>query len=130
MNDSSENYWLRLLLREWAQFCIFVYIGWIFRSQDLAPNFSVMPITKCKGDTLVPPIYSIEMDAVTFKEFSSHEWHIGVPTSASHVESSTNDVFVIIQHPRAQRLRKLDTFSHSALNTNSSPRRNVTNTAT
>lgn len=32
---------------------------WIFRSHDLAPNFSVMPITKCKGDTLVPPIYSI-----------------------------------------------------------------------
>ncbi|XP_047174397.1 uncharacterized protein LOC124842026 isoform X1 [Vigna umbellata] len=130
MNDSSENYWLRLLLREWAQFCIFVYIGWIFRSHDLAPNFSVMPITKCKGDTLVPPIYSIEMDAATFKDFSSHEWHIGVPTSASHVESSKNDVLVIIQHPRAQRLRNIDTFSHSALSTNSSPCRNVTNTAT
>jgi len=30
MNDSSENYWLRLLLREWAQFCIFVYIGYAY----------------------------------------------------------------------------------------------------
>ncbi|RDX70951.1 hypothetical protein CR513_49750, partial [Mucuna pruriens] len=138
MDDSSENYWLRLLIREWAQFCIFVYIGWIFRSQDLAPNFSVMPTTKCKGETLVPPIYSLvsylsshvaeEMDAATFKEFSSHEWHIGLPTSTSHDESSKDEVLVIIQHPRAQRLRKLDAFSHSAdyfivsdLNTNSFP---------
>ncbi|KAL2338043.1 hypothetical protein Fmac_012489 [Flemingia macrophylla] len=126
MDDSPENYWLRLLIREWAQFCIFVYIGWIFISQDLAPNFSVMPTTKFKGETLVPPIYSIEMDAATFKEFSSHEWHIGVPTSTCHDESFKDEVLVIIQHPRAQRLRKLDDFSHSAdrfvlsdLNTNS-----------
>ncbi|KAK7349198.1 hypothetical protein VNO77_06375 [Canavalia gladiata] len=129
MDDSSENYWLRLLIREWAQFCIFVYIGWIFRSQDLAPHFSVMPTTKCKGETLVPPVYSLEMDAATFKEFSSHDWHIGVPTSStSHDESFKDEVLVIIQHPRAQRLRRLDAFSHSAdyyvvsnLNTNSSP---------
>lgn len=32
---------------------------WIFRSQDLAPHFSVIPATKSKGQTLVPPIYSI-----------------------------------------------------------------------
>ncbi|XP_058745385.1 uncharacterized protein LOC131618136 isoform X1 [Vicia villosa] len=125
--DSSENYWLRLLIREWAQFCIFVYIGWIFRSQDLAPHFSVIPPTKLKSQTLVPPIYSIEMDAATFKEFSSHEWHIGLPISTSHDEHSKNDVLVIIQHPRAQRLRKLDPFSDTSdcfavsdLNTNSS----------
>ncbi|XP_073226728.1 uncharacterized protein [Cicer arietinum] len=125
--DSSESYWLRLLIREWAQFCIFVYIGWIFRSQDLAPHFSVMPDTKCKGETLMPPIYSIEMDAATFKEFSSHEWHIGLPTSTIHDECSKNEVLVIIQHPRAQRLRKLDAFTHCTdcfaetdVNTNSS----------
>lgn len=29
VDDSSENYWLRLLVREWAQFCIFLYIGYI-----------------------------------------------------------------------------------------------------
>ncbi|PNX57219.1 hypothetical protein L195_g050291, partial [Trifolium pratense] len=68
-----------------------------------------------------------EMDAATFKEFSSHEWHIGLPTSTSHDECSKNEVLVIIQHPRAQRLRKLDSFSDSTdcfavpdLNTNSS----------
>ncbi|XP_028789195.1 uncharacterized protein LOC114745209 isoform X1 [Neltuma alba] len=111
MDDSSENYCLRLLVREWAQFCIFSYIGWTFRSQDLAPRFSVMPATKCKGDTLVPPIYSIEMDAATFKDFSSHEWHIGVPTSACRDENSEGAVLVIIEHPHSQRLRTPDTSS-------------------
>ncbi|XP_057732635.1 uncharacterized protein LOC130947943 [Arachis stenosperma] len=113
VDDSSENYWIRILIREWVQLCIFLYIGWIFKSQDLAPHFSIMPATKCKGETLVPPTYSIEMDAATFKEFSSHEWHIGVPTSSSHYQSSKDEVLVIIQHPGAQRSsKKLDFCSH------------------
>ncbi|XLT07748.1 hypothetical protein HN51_053541 [Arachis hypogaea] len=113
VDDSSENYWIRILIREWVQLCIFLYIGWIFKSQDLAPHFSIMPATKCKGETLVPPTYSIEMDAATFKEFSSHEWHIGVPTS-SHYQSSKDEVLVIIQHPGAQRSsKKLDFGSHN-----------------
>lgn len=29
MDDSVEIYWLRLLVREWAQFCIFSYIGYV-----------------------------------------------------------------------------------------------------
>lgn len=29
MDNSSQNYWLRLLIREWAQFCIFLYIGYV-----------------------------------------------------------------------------------------------------
>lgn len=29
MDDSSETYWLRLLVREWAQFSIFMYIGYV-----------------------------------------------------------------------------------------------------
>ncbi|CAN0858708.1 hypothetical protein LINGRAHAP2_LOCUS7413 [Linum grandiflorum] len=78
VDNSPDHYWLRLLVREWAQFCIFSFIGWTFRSQDLAPRFSVMPTVKTKGDKMVPPIYSIEMDAATFKEFSSREWQIGV----------------------------------------------------
>ncbi|KAI9071286.1 hypothetical protein K1719_046744 [Acacia pycnantha] len=95
--------------REWAQFCIFSYIGWTFRSRDLTPRFSVMPATKCKGDTLVPPIYSIEMDAATFKDFR----HIGVPTCGCGDKSSSEDaVLVIIEHPHSQRLRTvLDTSS-------------------
>ncbi|CAI0423288.1 unnamed protein product [Linum tenue] len=78
VDNSPDHYWLRLLVREWAQFCIFSFIGWTFRSQDLVPRFSVMPAVKTKGERMVPPIYSIEMDAATFKEFSSREWHIGV----------------------------------------------------
>nr|GEZ02195.1 transmembrane receptor, eukaryota [Tanacetum cinerariifolium] len=51
-----------------------------FRSQDLAPRFSVMPTLKSKKDGIVPPIYSIELDAASFNDFSSREWQIGVPT--------------------------------------------------
>ncbi|CAK9182511.1 unnamed protein product [Ilex paraguariensis] len=102
MDNSLENYWLRLLVREWAQFCIFLYIGWTFRSQDVAPRFSVMPTMKSKEEKMVPPIYSIEMDAAAFKDFCSHEWHIGVPTSSSD-RCVNNSVLVVIQHPRAYR---------------------------
>jgi hypothetical protein len=30
VDTSSVNYWLRLLVREWAQFCIFLYIGYVW----------------------------------------------------------------------------------------------------
>ncbi|XP_028085879.1 uncharacterized protein LOC114286848 [Camellia sinensis] len=113
MDGSLENYWLRLFVREWAQFCIFLYIGWIFRSQDLAPHFSVMPTLKSKGQATVPPIYSVEMDAATFEDFSSNEWHIGVPTAPSHGENSRDSILVIIQHPHAYRLTSVNTMSPS-----------------
>ncbi|XP_071903183.1 uncharacterized protein [Coffea arabica] len=110
INDSLDNYWLRLVVREWAQFCIILYIGWTFRSKDLAPRFSVMPTLKSKGTKMVPPIYSIEMDATTFKEFKSHEWHIGVPTSLQkgRLEGS---VLVVIQHPRADTMTSISPAS-------------------
>ncbi|GLT66290.1 hypothetical protein SLA2020_386610 [Shorea laevis] len=112
MDNSSENYWLRLLIREWAQFCIFLYIGWIFRSQDLAPNFSVMPVVKSKVEEMVPPVYSIEMDAATFREFTNYEWHIGVPTPLRN-ERSKESVLVIIQQPHAYRLTSEPSSSSS-----------------
>ncbi|KAI9107763.1 hypothetical protein K1719_021099 [Acacia pycnantha] len=103
MDDSSENYCLRLLIREWAQFCIFSYIGGSsfilhmlvdFQVTGLdATRFSVMPATKCKGDSLVPPIYSN-------------------PTCGCGDKSSEGAVLVIIEHPHSQRLRTvLDTSS-------------------
>ncbi|CAH2036463.1 unnamed protein product [Thlaspi arvense] len=101
MDNSSQNYWLRLLIREWAQFCIFLYIGWTFRSQDMAPRFSVMPTLKPNENTIIPPIYSMEMDVKTFKEFRSQEWNIGVPIPYSKkYERQKDSVLVIIQHPR------------------------------
>ncbi|XP_010249579.1 PREDICTED: uncharacterized protein LOC104592096 [Nelumbo nucifera] len=102
MDDTSGNYWLRVLVREWAQLCIFFYIGWTFRSQEFSPRFSVMPTLKSKGERMVPPIYSIEMDAEAFKDFRSHEWHIGVPTSCPpDIERSAGSFVVIVQHPHA-----------------------------
>ncbi|KAM7255584.1 hypothetical protein ACFE04_008482 [Oxalis oulophora] len=104
VDESSANYWLRLLVREWAQLCIFLYIGWTFRSQDLAPRFSVMPTLKSKGESILPPIYSIEMDATMFKEFSNREWHIGLPTYPfSNNQAAKDSVLVIIQHPHSYR---------------------------
>ncbi|KAH6758828.1 transmembrane protein [Perilla frutescens var. frutescens] len=100
LDNSLESYWIRLLVREWAQFFIFLFIGWIFRSQQLAPRFSVMPVLRAKGETVIPPIYSIEMDAESFKEFRCHEWHIGVPTLGSMKES----VLVVIQQPHSYSL--------------------------
>ncbi|XP_031388465.1 uncharacterized protein LOC116201384 isoform X2 [Punica granatum] len=113
MDNSSENYWLRLLVREWAIFCIFLYIGWTFRSQDLAPRFSVMPALKSKREIIIPPIYSIEMDAATFKDISNHKWHIGVPTCQSGDGSSKDPILVVIQHPDSYRLTAPDTSSQS-----------------
>ncbi|XP_057473385.1 uncharacterized protein LOC130761833 isoform X1 [Actinidia eriantha] len=108
IDGALENYWLRLLVREWAQFCIFLYLGWTFRSQDLAPRFSVMPTLKSEGLAKVPPIYSVEMDAATFKDFSSHEWHIGVPTTPSHGGNLKDSILVIVQHPHASRITSVN----------------------
>ncbi|XP_037493626.1 uncharacterized protein LOC105635094 [Jatropha curcas] len=99
MDTSSENYWLRLLVKEWAQFCIFLFIGWTFRPQELAPRFFVMPTVKSEGEIMLPPIYSMEMDAATFNDFNRHAWHIGVPISPSCDKSSRDSVIVVIQHP-------------------------------
>ncbi|KAG5523461.1 hypothetical protein RHGRI_035315 [Rhododendron griersonianum] len=108
MSGSLENYWLRLLVRELAQLCIFLYIGWTFRSQDLAPHFSVMPTLKSKGQAKVPPVYSIEMDAATFKGFSSNEWHIGVYRNrgikAKKISARVSKFTDLIQHVAANCL--------------------------
>ncbi|XP_058074233.1 uncharacterized protein LOC131222983 [Magnolia sinica] len=103
VDGTTDNYWLWLLVREWAQFCIFLYIGWIFRSQEVSPQFSVMPTLKSKVERKAPPIYSIEMDAADFKDLASHEWHIGVPTScpSTRVENSADHFLIIVQHPHA-----------------------------
>ncbi|KAG8379986.1 hypothetical protein BUALT_Bualt07G0146700 [Buddleja alternifolia] len=100
MDNSLESYWIRLMVRECAQFFIFLYIGWIFRCQEFAPRFSFMPALKSKEAPAGPPIYSIEMDAATFKEFTSHEWHIGVPT-LPRKGSLKDSVLVVIQQPHA-----------------------------
>ncbi|WCJ40831.1 hypothetical protein M5689_021732 [Euphorbia peplus] len=100
VDTSSDYYWLRLLLKEWAQFCILLYIGWTFRSQDLGPRFYVIPTVR-EGEVVVPPVYTIEMDAATFKDFHCQEWRIGVPISSSSEKTSLDSVVVVIQQPHA-----------------------------
>ncbi|GFZ08072.1 hypothetical protein Acr_19g0010090 [Actinidia rufa] len=122
LDGSLENYWLQLFVREWARFCIFLYIGWTFRSQDLTPRFFVIPTLKSKGLAKVPPIYSIEMDAATFKDLSSDEWHIGVPTAPSHGGNLKDSIPVIVQHPHAYKITSVNATSPSlAGTTNSAP---------
>ncbi|KAL3631921.1 hypothetical protein CASFOL_024905 [Castilleja foliolosa] len=99
MDNSLENYWIRLLIRELAQFFIFFYIG----CQEFASGFSLMPSLSSKKETAVPPIYSIEMDAKSFREFRSHEWHIGVPT-LPHKGSKNDSVVVVIRQPHSYSL--------------------------
>uniref|UniRef100_A0A2N9ID05 THH1/TOM1/TOM3 domain-containing protein n=1 Tax=Fagus sylvatica TaxID=28930 RepID=A0A2N9ID05_FAGSY len=86
MDNSSETYWLRLLVREWAQFCIFLYIGWTFRSQDVTPRFSVMPTLKSKRETMVPPIYSIVSHFSDFNTATSLGSHHRLETSGFPIE--------------------------------------------
>ncbi|CAH9056245.1 unnamed protein product, partial [Cuscuta epithymum] len=92
MESLVDSYWLRLLIREWAHFSIILFIGWTFKSKDLGSNFDV--ILKPEGKRILPPIYSIEMDGATFRDFNSQEWHIGVPTSSSKTGSLPGSVFV------------------------------------
>ncbi|GER48325.1 D-phenylhydantoinase [Striga asiatica] len=47
-----------------------------------------------------------EMDAESFKDFRSHEWHIGVPT-LPHKESLKDSVVVVIRHPNAYSLSSI-----------------------
>ncbi|XP_042404101.1 uncharacterized protein LOC121993922 isoform X2 [Zingiber officinale] len=103
VDETLDNYWFRLLVREWAQCCIFLYIGWTFRTQEMSPQFSVMPTLKCKWEMRVPPVYSIEMDASDFNNLVSQEWHVGVPTSTpcSSKGKSFNPLPVIVQNPRS-----------------------------
>uniref|UniRef100_A0A7N0UWX0 Uncharacterized protein n=1 Tax=Kalanchoe fedtschenkoi TaxID=63787 RepID=A0A7N0UWX0_KALFE len=104
MEASMEQYRLRLFVRESTQLCIFLYIGWVFRSQDFAPRFSVMPAVKSEANAVVPPIYSIEMDAASFKNFRSHEWNLGV--QSLHIQNGNvhKSMIVLVRHPHAYSL--------------------------
>ncbi|KAK1315497.1 hypothetical protein QJS10_CPA06g00774 [Acorus calamus] len=97
MDDAADNYWYRLIVREWAQFFIFLYIGWTFRSRDMSPHFSVMPIVKSKEEIIEPPIYRIEMDARDF----TCELHIAVPTPFPPDNQTNSSLpLVVVQQPR------------------------------
>ncbi|XP_065023877.1 uncharacterized protein LOC135649449 isoform X2 [Musa acuminata AAA Group] len=118
VDETLDNYWFRLLVREWAQFCIFLYIGWTFRTQEVSLHFSVMPALKSKMEMIVPPVYSIEMDAADFNDLVSQECHVGVQTC---FPSSTNEhffkpVLIIVQNPRSASRHSTEALTRSTSN--------------
>ncbi|KAL4194143.1 hypothetical protein AMTRI_Chr05g67230 [Amborella trichopoda] len=99
---ATDNYWIRLLIREWSQFCIFFYVGWIFRSQEVSPGFHVVPTVNSKGRKTIPTIYSIEMDEADFSNLDFHEWQIGVPASSAAADnSSCKSHLIVVKNPGA-----------------------------
>ncbi|CAN6462998.1 unnamed protein product [Victoria cruziana] len=91
--------WLHLLIREMAFFCILLYIGWTFRSQEVPLQFAIMPMLKLEIEKTLPPIYRLELNPAEFNNLNLHEWHIGVPTGSA--KCGGNQSFVIVQHPHA-----------------------------
>ncbi|KAJ4821490.1 transmembrane protein [Rhynchospora pubera] len=112
--DTPDNYWFRMLVREWVQYCIFLYIGWNFRIPEALMHFSLMPAFKSGWEMTVPPVYSVEVDEAEFKDLISQEWHVGVRTSlCSSSGKSTDPVLVIVQNPRATH-KAAPTHSHNS----------------
>ncbi|XP_031478384.1 uncharacterized protein LOC116249295 isoform X2 [Nymphaea colorata] len=99
----ENSFWLHLLIREMAFFCILFYIGWTFRSQEVPLQFTIMPLLKFETERTLPPIYRLELNPAEFNNLDLHEWHIGVPTgsSAKYGGNPPNQSFVIVQHPHA-----------------------------
>lgn len=94
----ANEYWIRLLIREWTEIGIFFYIGWTFRSREATPFFTVIPTLHSPDQRILPPIYSIEMNQNEFKNLDFKEWHIGVPTSASKGDNQ-KPMLVLVRNP-------------------------------
>ncbi|KAG2599778.1 hypothetical protein PVAP13_5KG431600 [Panicum virgatum] len=95
-DDTPDNYWFRVLVREWVQFCIFMYIGWNFRIPEASLHLPVIPLMKSAWEIAMPPIYSVEMDAADFKGLVSDQWHVGVRTGSG---CSAQPLLVLVQNP-------------------------------
>ncbi|EMS49205.1 hypothetical protein TRIUR3_28670 [Triticum urartu] len=98
-DDTPDNYWFRVLVREWVQFCIFMYIGWNFRIPEASLHLPVMPLMKSNWEITMPPIYSVEMDAADFRGLVSDQWHVGVRTSHADACYSSQPLLVLVQNP-------------------------------
>lgn len=98
-DDTPDNYWFRVLVREWVQFCIFMYIGWNFRIPEASLHMPVMPLMKSNWEIAMPPIYSVEMDAADFRGLVSDQWHVGVRTPYADSYCSSQPLLVLVQNP-------------------------------
>ncbi|CAA6666024.1 unnamed protein product [Spirodela intermedia] len=92
-----------IVAREWTQFCIFMYIGWIFRPQEISPLFSVMRMVKSRGVRVPLPVYRVEIDAADFRDLASQSLQVGVVSSQSpfprRPAGSIDQLLVVVQHP-------------------------------
>ncbi|KAH7295927.1 hypothetical protein KP509_27G070800 [Ceratopteris richardii] len=93
----ANEYWIRLLVREWVEIAIFFYIGWTFRSRQVTPFFTVIPTLHSHDQRILPPIYSIEMNQAEFNNLDFKEWHIGVSTPA--IGDDQKPTLVIVRNP-------------------------------
>lgn len=94
----ANEYWIRLLIREWTEIAIFFYIGWTFRSRDVTPFFTFIPTLHSQDQRMLPPIYSIEMNQCEFNNLDFKEWHIGVPTPSAKGDDK-KPMLVIVRNP-------------------------------
>lgn len=94
----ANEYWIRLLVREWIEIAIFFYIGWTFRSREVTPFFTVIPTLHSHDPRILPPIYSIEMNQSEFNNLDFKEWHIGVSTPSSK-DDDQKPMLVIVRNP-------------------------------
>ncbi|MCO5556755.1 hypothetical protein L7F22_010307 [Adiantum nelumboides] len=93
----ANEYWIRLLVREWVEIAIFFYIGWTFRSREVTPFFTVIPTLHSHDQRMLPPIYSIEMNQTEFNNLDFKEWHIGVSTPLKGDDQKP--MLVIVRNP-------------------------------
>ncbi|KAG0456012.1 hypothetical protein HPP92_023800 [Vanilla planifolia] len=98
--ETPTKYWFRLLIREMAQFCIFLYIGWTFRARGASPLFYVIPTMKSNWEMKLPPVYSIEVNVADFNDLTSRDWQLGVPISRTAQNMNSKDpLLILVQNP-------------------------------
>uniref|UniRef100_A0A0E0C610 Uncharacterized protein n=1 Tax=Oryza meridionalis TaxID=40149 RepID=A0A0E0C610_9ORYZ len=109
-DDTPDNYWFRVLVREWVQFCIFMI-------PEASLHLPVVPLMKSTWEIAMPPIYSVEMDAADFKGLVSDHWHVGVRTSHTNSSCPSQPLLVLVQNP-SPKVSTAATASRLQLNKN------------
>ncbi|KAK8938287.1 hypothetical protein KSP40_PGU017955 [Platanthera guangdongensis] len=100
--EAPDNYWLRLLVRECAQFCIYLYIGWTFRALGASTHFSVMRTLKSTWEMKVAPYISRPLPNTAYNEDDLHISFLLQPTShSSQFKNTIDPLLVLVQNPRS-----------------------------
>ncbi|KAF8675720.1 hypothetical protein HU200_047202 [Digitaria exilis] len=96
-DDTPENYWFRVLVREWVQFCIFMYIGWNFRIPEASLHLPVIPPYDISmGDHHASYLQCGDGRSRFQRPRLSDQWHVGVRTGSG---CSAQPLLVLVQNP-------------------------------